>query len=166
MLCSRRSSCTDAADQTDAHDARVNAMSELVSFDGPQPTSSEFGEARARPPAATRSAEIGFIERRAAVRVPTHFAARLCYGPRHGQWADCVVKDLSTGGAKVELCSMYQLPRAFVLLHFSAGLAFEAVRRWRRADLLGVSFETCHDLNAPLPPRLARVQATWLALQR
>jgi len=141
-------------------------MNESLGFGALQPTSSEFDDARPRPSATpTRSPEAGFVERRAAVRVPTHFPARLCYGPKHSQWADCVVKDLSTGGAKVELCSMYQLPRAFVLLHFSAGLAFEAVRRWRRADLLGVSFEMCHDLNAPLPARLGRVKATWLALQ-
>lgn len=99
------------------------------------------------------------------MRIPTHFLARLCYGPRYSLWADCVVKDLSIGGAKVEIGAMYKLPRAFVLLHFSAGLAFEAVRRWRRADLLGVSFEACHDLNLPVPPRLTRVHETWLALR-
>jgi len=116
--------------------------------------------------AASQSTHAGLVERRAHVRVPTHFAARLCYGPRYSHWADCVVKDLSVGGAKVEIGAMYKLPRAFVLLHFSAGLAFEAVRRWRRADLLGISFEACHDLGLPIPPRMALVHETWLALRR
>jgi hypothetical protein len=104
-------------------------------------------------------------ERRSEIRREVSFAARLCYGPKYSRWADCVVKNLSDNGAKVELGSMYQLPRAFVLLHVSAGLAFEAVRRWRRADLLGVSFEARHDLSVSAPSRLAGVHETWLALR-
>ena len=104
-------------------------------------------------------------ERRSEVRREVSFAARLCYGPKYSRWADCVVKNLSDNGAKVELGSMYQLPRAFVLLHVSAGLAFEAVRRWRRADLLGVSFEARHDLSVATPSRLLSVHETWLALR-
>ena len=105
------------------------------------------------------------VERRAEVRIRTNFASRLCYGPQYSRWADCVVKDLCESGAKVELPAMYELPRAFILLHFASDFAFEAVRRWRRADLLGVSFEARHDLRIASAPRLARVRETWLALR-
>lgn len=104
-------------------------------------------------------------ERRAEVRIGANFAARVCYGPRYSRWADCVVKDLSHSGAKIELPAMYELPRAFILLHFGGDLAFEAVRRWRRADLLGVSFEACHDLRIANAPKLTQVRETWLALR-
>jgi hypothetical protein len=107
----------------------------------------------------------GVIERRSEARIRTHFASRLCYGPQYSRWADCVVKDICESGAKVELPAMYELPRAFILLHFGADLAFEAVRRWRRADLLGVSFEARHDLRVASAPKLARVRETWLALR-
>ncbi len=104
-------------------------------------------------------------ERRAEPRASVRAPARVMHGASLAHWADCVIKDLSNSGAKIELSHFYTLPPRFILLHFQAGTAFEVVLKWRRGDLAGMSFEHRHDLSAAQEPRLEPVRAAWLALQ-
>ena len=106
-----------------------------------------------------------YVERRTDERGPVRAAARVMHGAALAHWADCVIRDLSTNGAKIELSHFYKLPPRFILLHFEAGVAFEVVLKWRRGDLAGMSFEHRHALESSDDPRLAPVRAAWLALQ-
>jgi hypothetical protein len=106
-----------------------------------------------------------YAERRAEPREPANLRARVMSGKDLAMWADCVIRDLSTSGAKIELSHVYQLPPRFVLLRFDIGVAFEVVLKWRRADLAGMAFEARHDLANDTPPHLAKVKEAWLALK-
>ena len=106
-----------------------------------------------------------YIERRGEPRVPVSAPGRVMHGDKLGLWADCLIKDLSASGAKIELSHFYRLPPRFVLLHFREAVAFEVVLKWRRGDLAGMAFEHRHPLDTLNDPRLAAVSEAWKALQ-
>lgn len=106
-----------------------------------------------------------YVERRNEGRGAVRAPARILHGAGLAHWADCVIRDLSANGAKIELSHFYKLPPRFVLLHFQAGTAFEVVLKWRRGDLAGMSFEHRHQLETLNEPRLEPVRQAWLALQ-
>lgn len=106
-----------------------------------------------------------YLDRRAEPRVSVNARGRIMHGDKLGIWADCVIKDLSGSGAKIELSHLHKIPPRFILIHFQAGMAFEVVLKWRRGDLAGMSFEVKHNLELPVPARLEPVRAAWLALR-
>ena len=53
---------------------------------------------------------------------------------------DCIVRDLSDGGARLALDGALAVPGEF-RLSLSDGRAFDCSVRWRRLNLLGVSFQ-------------------------
>lgn len=64
-----------------------------------------------------------------------------------GPWLQCLIIDISTGGACINVGEL-ELPKIFILLLSAKG----EVRRtcqtiWRRADLAGVQFLTTKDLK-------------------
>lgn len=87
------------------------------------------------------------------------------HGDKLGIWADCMIKDISESGAKIELSHLHKVPPRFILMHFQAGVAFEVVLKWRRGDLAGMSFEHRHPLEDAVPSRLEPVRVAWLALR-
>lgn len=106
-----------------------------------------------------------FHERRAEPRVPVSAPGRVMHGDKLALWADCLIKDISQSGAKIELSHFYRLPPRFVLMHFHDAVAFEVVLKWRRGDLAGMAFERRHPLETLNDPRLAAVTEAWKALQ-
>lgn len=106
-----------------------------------------------------------YLERRSEPRVPTSAPGRVLHGDKLALWADCVIKDISQSGAKIELSHFYRLPPRFVLMHFQEGVAFEVVLKWRRGDLAGMAFEHRHQMDQITDPRLAPVVEAWRALQ-
>lgn len=103
-------------------------------------------------------------ERRREPRRATNIAARLFYGPNFTGWADCVIKDRSEQGAKVQVPALYPLSTKLALLDYRAGEVFLAQRRWRKNDLAGLWLEIRYDLREPSPPHLAHIRQAWLAL--
>ncbi len=106
-----------------------------------------------------------FADRRAHPRVAASYRARAFYGPDNGLWADCTITDLSQGGARLKIASIYPLPGRFMLLQLDGGLVYEARLRWRRGDLTGVAFDGRHDLAVSTVEGLAHIRKTWDALQ-
>jgi hypothetical protein len=106
-----------------------------------------------------------FLDRRAEPRVSINARGRIMHGDKLGIWADCVIKDLSDSGAKIELSHLHKIPPRFILIHFQAGMAYEVVLKWRRGDLAGMAFEERHELEKPVPTRLEPVRVAWLALR-
>jgi len=86
------------------------------------------------------------------------------FGDKLGLWADCVIRDMSASGAKIELSQLVKLPPRFLLMHLSDGVAFEVVLKWRRGDLAGMAFEKRHPLTEAVEPRLEPVRTAWKAL--
>lgn len=106
-----------------------------------------------------------FIERRSEPREPVRAPARIMHGPKLALWADCVIRDLSRSGAKLELSHVYKIPPRFVLIHFQDATAIEVVLKWRRGDLAGVAFERVHSLRELTNASLEPAREAWQALQ-
>lgn len=106
-----------------------------------------------------------YVERRGHPRETINAPARVLYGPSYAFWADCVIRDISQGGAKIQLPAIFKIPPRFVLLHYKAKTAFEAVQKWRRDELVGMSFEARHDLTVDPEAHMAGVHKAWLALR-
>ena len=103
-------------------------------------------------------------ERRSEPRVAANLPARLFYGPKFSRWADCVIKDRSTQGAKIELPASFELSRKVILLDYRGGVAFMAQPRWRKWDMVGLRLEVDYDLRGAVDPSLQAVREAWLAL--
>lgn len=106
-----------------------------------------------------------YLERRVAPRETTRQPVRAYYGENLKMWADCELRDFSTGGAKIHVSALYKLPPRFVLLQHQVGVAFEVILKWRRGDLAGVAFEVRHELATTDDARMAAMREAWKALQ-
>lgn len=105
------------------------------------------------------------FERRGEPRSPAREPVRAYFGQNLGLWADCELRDVSSGGAKIHVSSVYKLPPRFILLQHQVGVAFEVILKWRRGDLAGVAFELRHDLRTSTEGRLQPLREAWIGLQ-
>ena len=106
-----------------------------------------------------------YVERRREPRASVNAPARLLHGGKLSLWADCTIRDLSASGAKIELPEVHVAPPRFFLLHFEAGIVYEALLKWRRGNMAGMSFEAVHALETATDPRLEPAREQWLALR-
>lgn len=103
-------------------------------------------------------------DRRSEPRVAANVPARLFYGPKFSRWTDCVIRDRSPQGAKIEVPASFELSRRVILLDYRSGIAFMAQPRWRRWDMAGLRLGDQHDLRETVDPSLQAVKEAWLAL--
>lgn len=104
-------------------------------------------------------------DRREHPREATSQRARVFYGPGMAHWADCVIVDLSRGGARLQVASIYPLPPRFVVLQLADGLVYDVRTRWRRGDMTGVAFDAKTSLETNTDERLANIHKAWTALK-
>lgn len=98
----------------------------------------------------------GGANRRQAERRETSLKARICYGVRDSVTLACTIRNISSGGALIELPEDVLLPSAFRLVNLGEGFAYDCRVVWRRGGSLGVAFGKISDLQAGGDPR-ARV---------
>jgi hypothetical protein len=68
---------------------------------------------------------------------------------------DCLIGDMSRGGARLRVKPMAATPDAVILIHLREWTAYEAKVVWRRADgNLGIAFKRSHDLKGANSPEL------------
>lgn len=103
-------------------------------------------------------------DRRSEPRHEARAAGRIWFGQDYALWADCKLRDVSTGGARIELPPGYKLSPRLALVHALEPVIFEAVVKWQRGNAAGMAFEARHQLAAEVPPRLAHIRDTWRAL--
>lgn len=104
------------------------------------------------------------FERRSEPRHEVRAAARIWFGAGYALWADCKLRDLSTGGARIELPPGFKLTPRLALVHTAEPTIFEAVVRWQRGAAAGMNFEARHPFDGPVPARLTHIRDTWRAL--
>lgn len=80
-------------------------------------------------------------ERRREPRQAVNAYGRIWYGPQYSLWADCKISDRSTSGARIEISSVYRLPRRLIFAHHGSTPIFEAVLKWQRGDAAGLALE-------------------------
>jgi hypothetical protein len=66
------------------------------------------------------------------------FGPALILGPKLE--VNCVIRDLSAAGAKLEVPALIKLPQAFNLMLVKTNSSRYALHRWRRGDYAGVEF--------------------------
>jgi hypothetical protein len=100
--------------------------------------------------------EAAYLDRRSSPRRKTRFKAVIVHGEDR-QTVDCVVRDLSDGGARLRLDAPGALPAQFHLFWLAdrAVLSVEAV--WRSSNEMGVKFHAKHDMQGKLSSELAAI---------
>lgn len=86
-------------------------------------------------------------ERRQTARLRSLLGARACYSQRRVT-LDCVVRNISEGGALLVVSDAVVLPAMFELEIAQRQRSYSAHVRWRNGTRVGVSFET-HAATGP-----------------
>ena len=75
--------------------------------------------------------------------------------------SDCLIRNLSTRGAKLTIEGGESFPRDAWLIVRNEGLALRTRTVWRHGREFGVDFIEAHDLHAA-PPQLMGLRRLWL----
>jgi hypothetical protein len=86
----------------------------------------------------------GGREHRRAPRRPV-LGNAVIRGP--GLHSDCVIRDLSASGAKIQVRASVQLPEEFNLLLLEANTSRHVLLKWREGDFAGVAFRREGDVS-------------------
>jgi len=78
-------------------------------------------------------------EQRISVRKRTFLKGRIVFNNGSSSM-DCLVRDLSEDGARLELSETMTLPEVFDLYIAQKDATFRATLRWRRQEAIGVTF--------------------------
>ena len=108
-------------------------------------------------------------ERRKLARGRTYLGGVIAFN-RENSTMDCLVRNLSVGGAKISFTNTATVPDEFDLTIKQKGRALLARMVWRRADEAGIVFLNENVAGAPIPldwaRRLRDCQADNAALRR
>jgi hypothetical protein len=80
----------------------------------------------------------GMVETRIAPRVRVSKAAKLEYG---GDKISCIIRDISTTGAALEILDVAKIPDALTLVVPDDGLKLPCHVVWRRGFRIGIAFD-------------------------
>jgi hypothetical protein len=115
------------------------------------------------------------IERRGLIRHRTFIKGRIYFNNRLSSM-DCIVRDVTERGARLQISESVALPDAFELHLPNKDEHFRAQAQWRKGDQLGVSWtpESAFKPKAEgggqrehsLADRVARLEQEVAALQR
>lgn len=115
------------------------------------------------------------IERRALIRHKTFIKGRIYFNNRLSSM-DCIVRDVTEKGARLQLSESVVLPDTFELYLPNKDEHFRAQAQWRKGDQLGVSWtpefasrqksESGGHGEHSLADRVARLEQEIAALQR
>lgn len=113
------------------------------------------------------------VEQRGAPRLRVFLKGRIHFNNGSSS-IDCLVRDLSSTGAKLVLSETATLPEKFDLYIPQKERTYRAQLRWRREDGIGVTFDNAPELD-PLNPdttvsnllrRIAELETENAALRR
>jgi len=97
---------------------------------------------------------------RAATRRRSYFHGKII--SRDGTFSlDCVIRNLSDSGAKIQIRGHEFFPLRFFLLCTVLRRTFEAEVTWRKDEAAGVKFHGVHDMTAALPSQLRVVRRIY-----
>ncbi|MGX5774882.1 PilZ domain-containing protein [Methylorubrum zatmanii] len=100
-------------------------------------------------------------ERRQEIRKRTFLKGRILFN-KGASTMDCLVRDLSEAGARLELSQTNSLPDVFDLHIPQKDATLRSSLRWRREDAVGVAF----DAQKPVPPEPTATPSLAVLLRR
>ena len=77
-------------------------------------------------------------EHRSAFRFRTHRLAKIY--PNSGRAVECIVRDLSTRGARLEVAVPEQVPEFFFLIIQGMSDRFQCHAVWKNGNMIGVEY--------------------------
>ncbi len=99
-------------------------------------------------------------EDRKAPRPRTYVGGKLVYGDYFS--VDCVVRDITDGGARVQISCDQPVPDQLFLVDLRSGIAYEARVAWRRYPQIGLAFEHQYGLAEASTPHLRILRRLWM----
>ena len=100
-------------------------------------------------------------DKRSATRWPSCLKGKV--RARDGRVIDCLVRDFSESGARIEVVGTTSLPHSFELFFPLRQATFQAEVRWRGEKEVGITFE--NSKAAPADPMQAKVAERMLQLE-
>jgi hypothetical protein len=98
------------------------------------------------------------IDQRSNTRRRSFLRAKVLF-PNKAATMDCLVRDISETGARLDIGSQAVVPERFDLHIPQKDVTYRATIRWRALEEMGVAFECANAATAPAVPDLAtRVQ--------
>ena len=101
-------------------------------------------------------------DRRTAVRIQTQRSGKVLCGAF--AW-DCVIRDLSSSGARIQMLSNTTPPGQVQLVDLAAGLAHDVTVAWQRDREIGLRIVRTYDLRGLAPAAAGMAKRIWLASQ-
>lgn len=98
------------------------------------------------------------MDQRQNVRMRTFLRGRIVYNGGASSM-DCLVRDLSATGARLELSETSPLPEVFDLYIQNKDQTFRSTMRWRRDSGVGVTFDDAVAKSAPVQEKPADAPA-------
>lgn len=102
----------------------------------------------------------GEQDRRTAVRIQTQRSGKVLCGAF--AW-NCVIRDLSSSGARIQMLSGAAPPGQAQLVDLVAGLAHDITVAWQRDREVGVRIAKTYDLRGLTPAVAGAAKRIWLA---
>lgn len=102
----------------------------------------------------------GEHDRRTAVRIQTQRSGKVLCGAF--AW-DCVIRDLSSSGARIQMLSGSAPPGRAQLVDLVAGLAHDVTVAWQRDREVGIRIVKTYDLRGLTPAAASAAKRIWAA---
>jgi hypothetical protein len=112
-------------------------------------------------PDANKAPEPESAEHRREARQRSYLGGKLVYGNYFS--LDCVVRDITTSGARVQLPEGQAVPDKVYLVDLKTAIAYDAHVVWRRYPLLGLSFDHQYGLAGADTPHLRILKQLWMS---
>jgi len=77
------------------------------------------------------------------------------------QYLDCIIRDISNAGARIELPAGRVVPNHLVLIDMRNGNAHEGEVKWQTAPQLGMAFVRSFTLDGPVAPEDSYLKRLW-----
>jgi len=100
-------------------------------------------------------------DHRQTPRQRSYLGGKLVYGDYFS--LDCVVRDITDGGAKLQLPQGQAVPDKVYLVDLKTAIAYDAHVVWRRYPLIGVAFDHQHGLAEASTPHLRILKQLWMS---
>lgn len=110
----------------------------------------------------SRYASGGEGDRRGAPRIPTHRSGKVLCGAF--AW-DCVIRDVSEGGVRVQMLAGVAPPAKAQLVDLAAGLAHDVQLAWQKNREVGFKVLKTHDLRGLTHASARTAKNIWVASQ-
>jgi hypothetical protein len=76
---------------------------------------------------------------------------------------DCIIRDMSPSGARIQMLSSATPPDALQLVDLSSGYAHDSHVAWQKDRELGLRFVRTHDLRGLAPAAFQTAKRLWAA---